>query len=164
MPQNLETIKAEMEAYLKDSQMAVFQGFHRVPDAMTQVSWDTDRQPDFRPFLEAARRAGARLIIFHQQPFAMDQVDSALDQLEDCDLTREEKRSYETRLRQLQPYEGFTCSLELSFVHEGRVFVFEQHTEWYESFADIVSEIEAASEEEEEDTEDGSLGSYFSNN
>jgi hypothetical protein len=163
MPQNLETLKAEIEAHLEQLQMAVFHGYHRMPDAITQVSWDVERQPDFRLFLQAARDAGATLIVFHQQPFAMDQIDEALDQLEDCDLTREEKRNYETRLRQLQAYEGFTCSLELSFLHEGRVFVFEQHTDWYESFADIVSEIEAASEDEEE-SEDGSLGSYFSNN
>lgn len=153
-----------MEAHLDELQMAVYHGYHRMPDAMIQVSWDTDRHPDFRQFVEAARRAGAKLIIFHQQPFAMDQIDGALDQLDECDFTREEKRSYEARLRKLQAYEGFTCSLELSFVHEGRVFIFEQHTDWYESFAEIVSEIEAASEEEDEDGEDGSLGSYFSNN
>ncbi|MBV8072387.1 MAG: hypothetical protein JO270_20965 [Acidobacteriaceae bacterium] len=163
MPQNLETLKAEMEAHLEQLRIAVFHGYHRMPDAMAQVSWDAQRQPDFRLFLQAALQAGAKLIVFHQQPFTMAQIDEALDQLEECELSREEKRSYETRLRKLQAYEGFTCSLELSFVHENRVFVFEQHTEWYESFADIVSEIEAAAEEEE-DSEDGSLGSYFSNN
>jgi hypothetical protein len=164
MPQNLESLKTEMEAHLEQLQIAIFHGYHRMPDAMSQVSWDAQRQPDFRQFVEAARQAGARLIIFHQQPFTMDQLDEALDQLEDCDFTREEKRNYETRLRQLQAYEGFTCSLELSFVHEGRVFVFEQHTDWYESFADIVAEIEAAVEEDEGESEDGSLGTYFSNN
>ena len=163
MPQNLETLKSEMEAHLEQLQIAVFHGYHRMPDAMAQVSWDVQRQPDFRLFLRAARQAGAKLIIFHQQPFSMDQIDEALEQLEDCDLTREEKRNYETRLRQLQAYEGFTCSLELSFVHEGRVFLFEQHTDWYESFAEIASEIEAAAAEEE-DSDDGSLGGYFSNN
>jgi DNA-directed RNA polymerase sigma subunit (sigma70/sigma32) len=109
MPQNLETLKSEIEAHLEQLQIAVFHGYHRMPDAMTQVSWDVQRQPDFRLFLMVARQIGAKLIIFHQQPFTMDQIDESLEQLEDCDFTRDEKRSYENRLRQLQAYEGFTC-------------------------------------------------------
>ncbi len=164
MPQDLETLKAEIEAHLEQAELPVFYGYHRMPDALVQVSWDTERQPDYKLFLRAARQAGARVIIFHQEALSMDQIDDALDRLEDSELTREEKRNYETRLRQLQAYEGFTCSLELSFVLDGRVYIFEQHTDWYEAFADTVAEIEASVEGEEEDNEDGSLGGYFSNN
>ena len=163
MRQDLEVLKAEIEAHLEQMELPVFHGYHRMPDPTVQVAWDTERQPDFRLFLQAARRSGANLIVFYQQAFALDQIDQALDQLEESELTREEKRNYETRLRQLQKYEGFTCSLELSFVLSGHVFVFEQHTDWYDSYTDILSEIEAAAEELEED-EDDSLGGYFSNN
>jgi len=163
MPQDLESLRAEIEAHLDQVELPVFFGYHRMPDPLVQVSWDTIRQPDYRLFLRAARQAGAKVIIFHQEAFALDKIDEALDQLEACDLAREEKRNYENRLRQLQAYEGFTCLLELSFVLDGHVYLFEQHTDWYEAFTDLVSEIEAAAEEQEED-ENGSLGGYFSNN
>jgi hypothetical protein len=163
MTQDLEKLRSEIEAYLQASGIPVFYGYHRLPDAMLQVSWDTEHHAGFREFVDAGRSAGAKLMVFHQQAFSLDQIDEALDQLEDCELTREEKRQYESRLRQLQTYEGFTSSLELSFTFEARVYLFEVHTDWYESFTDILGEIDAATEQDDS-SQDGSLGGYFSNN
>ena len=161
MALDLESLRTEIQAYLEDSGMAVFHGYPQVADALNQVSWDTEQHPNFKEFLATARKAGARLIVFHHQAFSLDQIDDALDRLEESDFTRDEKRNFETRLRQLQAYEGFTCSVELSFSVEGRVYVFELRTEWYEAWSDILAELDAAVEEE---PEDGALGGYFSNN
>jgi hypothetical protein len=163
MAQDLESLRAEMEAYLEDSGLAVFHGHHHLPDSLVQVSWDTERHPNFRDFLGAAQKAGVKLFVFHSESFSLDQVDEALDQLEETDFTREEKRSYEARLRQLQAYEGFTCAVELSFSLDGRVYVYEAHTDWYQSLNEIVAELDAALEEEEDES-DGSMGGYFSKN
>lgn len=162
MALDLEALRAEIQAYLDDSGLAVFHGYHRVSDTLNQVSWDTELHPDFKLFLATARKAGAKLIVFHHQAFSLDQIDEALDRLEDSDFTRDEKRNYETRLRQLQAYEGFTCGVELSFCVEGHIYVFELHTEWYDVLNDILAELDAAAEEEHE--EGGTLGGYFSNN
>lgn len=163
MAQDLETLRTEMEAYLKQYGMAVFHGFHRMVDSTNHVLWDTARYPDFRDFLQTARHAGVRLIVFNHRAFSLDQIDEALDELEDADLLREEKRSYETRLRQLQAYEGFTCSVELSFSLDARVYSFESHTDWYEIFTDILGELDAVALEHEDEPDD-SIGGYFSNN
>ena len=163
MAQDLEKLRAEIETFVDQSNLTVFYGSHRMLDALQQVSWDTERRPDFKDFLRTAAAAGTKLIVFNQQAFSLDQIDAALDQLEECDFTREEKRQYESRLRQLQAYEGFTSALELSFALESRVYSFEVHTDWYEAFTDILGELDAAAEEEDV-SEDGSLGGYFSNN
>ncbi len=162
MALDLESLRAEIQAYLDDSGLAVFYGYHSMPDALNQVSWDTEGHPDFKQFLAAAVKAGSKLIVFHHQSFSLDQIDEAIDRLEDSDFTRDEKRSYETRLRQLQAYEGFTCAVELSFCVNGRTYVFELHTEWYEALNDILAELDAAAEEQQQDH--GTLGGYFSNN
>lgn len=164
MPQDLEKLRAEMDSYLKQYGMAVFHGYHRLVESLDQVAWDTDRHPDFREFLQTARQAGARLVVFNYRAFSLDQIDEALDELEDAEFTREEKRKYETRLRQLQAYEGFTCSLELSFSVDSRLYVFEAHTDWYESFNDVLGEIDAAMTESDALEDDESIGGYFSNN
>ena len=161
MALDLETLRAEIQAYLDDSGIAVFKGYHPVRDALNQVLWDTVRHPDFKEFVSVARKAGARLIVFHDQALSLDQIDEALDRLEDDHFTREEKRSYETRLRQFQAYEGFTCSLELSFSIEAYTYFFELRTEWYEALNDILGELDAAEEDEKDDS---ALGGYFSNN
>ncbi|MBV8905550.1 MAG: hypothetical protein JOZ22_18120 [Acidobacteriia bacterium] len=162
MALDLETLRAEMQAHLDESKLAVFHGYHRMLDSLIQVYWDTEGHPDFREFLATARKAGAKLIVFHYQAFSLDQIQEALDQLEDADFTREEKRNFETRLRQLQAYEGFTCSLELSFSLEGHIYLYEQHTDWYQSLNDILAELDAAIEIDEDEA-DG-LDEYFSKN
>lgn len=162
MALDLETLRTEVQAYLDELGVAVFYGYHRMPDTLNQVAWDTETRPDFREFLSAAQQAGAKLFVFHHQAFSLDQIDEALDELEESDFTRDEKRNFESRLRQLRAYEGFTCSLELSFSVDGLTYVFELHTEWYDALAEILAELDAAKEGEAED--DGTLGGYFSNN
>jgi hypothetical protein len=163
MALDLETLRTEVEAHLQQAGMPVFYGYHRMLDSMIQVSWDTEHHGDFREFLQTARQAGAKLIIFNHEAFQLDQIDEALDELEECDFTREEKRHYESRLHQLRAYEGFTCSVQLSFALEGRLYIYEQHTDWYDALTDILGELEAAAEEHEEEDE-GPIGGYFSNN
>jgi hypothetical protein len=162
MALDLETLRTEILAHLHSNGINVFHAGHRAPDPLNQIFWDVERHPDYRAFLNVAKQAGAKLIQFYHQTLAVEQIDEALDELEDSDLTREEKRQYENRLRQLREYEGFTCAVELSFCVEARVYVYEMHTEWYESLNDVLAELEVVNEEEEE--EDSGLGGYFSNN
>jgi len=161
---DLETLRAEIQAYLDDSGLAVFHGYHHSADNMGQCTWDTERHPDFREFLSAGQRAGVKLFVFQHESFSLDHLDDALEQLEETDLTREEKRSYEARLRQLQAYDGFTCSVELSFSLEGREYVYEVHADWYQTLNDIMVELDAAFHEEEDEDSGGSMGRFFSRN
>ena len=162
MALDLETLRKEVETFLHESGTPVFHGYHRMLDALNQVSWDVDGHPDFREFVMAGRKAGAKIIVYSHRAFSLDQIDEALDQLEDSNLTREEKRSFEARLRQLQAYEGFTCALELSFNLDGQVYLYELYTDWYQAMTDILAELDASIDVEEEG--DDTLGGYFSKN
>ena len=75
---------------------------------------------------------------------------------------REEKRELSRRIEELALYEGFLCAIELSFDYDGRVYVFDLETEWYEEWHEIMDEIEDAMPDDEE----GSGGPYnlYSNN
>jgi hypothetical protein len=163
MATDLETLRIEMQGYLEDVGLAVFHGLRRIADSPAQVYWDTERHADFREFVEAGRKAGAKLIVFAHEAFSLDEIDEALDQLEDSRLGREEKQVFEKRLRELQAYEGFTCSLELSFDLENRVYLFELQTAWYQSLRDILAELELSAEQEE-DEDEGPMHGYFSRN
>lgn len=163
MAQDLEKLRAEIQAYLDDAGVAVFHGYDHAIEAADHILWDSVGHPDFREFIGAGQQAGVTLFVFHSQAFSLERVDEALDQLEESDFSREEKRSYELRLRQLQAYDGFTCSVELSFSFEGRLYVYEIHTDWYESLTEILAELEAAFEEEE-DEGGGPIAGYFSKN
>jgi hypothetical protein len=158
---DLETTRTEMQAHLEQSNVAIFHGYSSLNDTAL-VYWDTDRHPDFRHFLAAAERSGVRLIVFYHQQFSLSEIDDLLQELEDSQLPRDEKRGFESRIREIQKYEGFTCAVELSFSLEGRVYIFRLQTDWYGNWEDILAEIEAAADEQEED--EGPISGYFSNN
>jgi hypothetical protein len=83
--------------------------------------------------------------------------------MEDCDLSREEQREYESRLRELRAFEGVTCTLELAFDYDSRLYVYEVQPDWYEEFLSLEEEISSHFADESADSGD-SLGGYFSKN
>lgn len=163
--QNLDTLKVEIEQYLEQQGFVVFRGFPRLLDSLPLVYWDCDRYPDYKQFLETAKAAAVHMVVFHQREFAAEQIDSALERLEDIELPREEFRAIERRLKEMRMYDGFTCALELSFDYQGRIYVFDLHTEWYDELSDMLDDIHVLDSGTEDDDEgDNPMGGYFSKN
>ena len=161
MRPNLDTLKTEIEQHLEESGLAVFYGYSRSLESTSAVYWDCDHYPDYMKFIQAARVAGAKVIVFHQRTFLSEQVDDALEQLSACNLSREEHRELEQRLTEMRSHDGFICAIELSFDHEGRVFLFDLHTEWYDELTQILDELQVLAADA---ADDGTMGGYFSKN
>ncbi len=166
MKQNLDSLKKEILEYLEEQQMAVFYGFIADLHEQRLVLWDVEGSPDYRAFVACAQRAGIKLLVMNARAFRRDMVEDALEQLEDSDMPREEQRAIERRLKELRPFEGFTCAVELAFEQSGRFYVYDVRTEWYEEVLDIMDRLDNAvsGEEEGDDGEDSSIGGYFSRN
>ena len=164
MDLNLDTLKQEILEYLEHSEFAVFRSAPGGLEGLPLVLWDAERYPDYQMFLDTARKAGAKMILFAACDFESSDIDDAVEELDECDLSREERRDLEGRLRELRVHEGVTCSLELAFDHHARMYVYEIRPDWYDEFLSIGEEIAvhlptAGAEQED----DGSFG-YFSNN
>ncbi len=164
MDLNLDTLKQEVLEYLESAGFAVFHGRPGRLEGSPVVLWDTGHYPDFRMFLEVARKAGVNLVVYGTREFEAADLDDLLAQLDDCDLTREERRDYESRLRELRIFEGVTCSLDLAFDHHSRLYVYEVQPDWYEDFLSVEDEIASRMADEEDLNEGDSLGGYFSKN
>lgn len=165
MERNLDTLKDEIVEYLKAEGFTIFYGFTRMPEETAVVYWNVDERPDFREFLDAARDLGARVIVYMARAFDTGLVDRSLQMLEECDFSRDERRSYERRLKEFRPYDGFTCAIELSFDYSARIYMYVVEADWYSDFLQLSEEIEAAARESgEEDEDDESMGGYFSRN
>lgn len=160
---NLDTLKTEVLEYLQAEGFVVFHGYSRLADTDSFVAWDTDRMPDFRTFLSAAKKAGVSLVVYNFRGFTQGHVDEAAERLEGCELSAEERRNLERRLRELRVHEASTCALELSFDFQGRVYLFNVRSEWYEDYLDLLEEIDAA-RPDEDDEDDDSIGGYYSRN
>jgi len=164
MDLNLDTLKQEILEYLEHSEFAVFRSAPGGLEGLPFVLWDAERYPDYQMFLDTAHKTGAKMILFASREFESSEIDDAVDELDECDLSREERRDLEVRLRELRVHEGVTCSLELAFDHHARIYVYEIRPDWYDEFLSIGDEIAVhlpTGGTEQED--DGSFG-YFSNN
>ncbi len=164
MDLNLDTLKQEILEFLHASGFGVFQSTPGGLDGFPIVLWDAERFPDYQMFLEAARQSGVKLILFAAREFESSDLDDILSQLDDCELTREEKRDYESRLRELRIFTGVTCSLELAFDYQTRLYVYEVQPDWYQDFQGIEEEIAARMDDDDSPMDDDSLGGYFSKN
>ncbi len=166
MRSDLDSLKTEIEKHLDQSDFAVFHGHPRFPTPGNVVPWDSEQYPDFRAFLDVARRLGVRLVVFHHRRLESGFIDHILERLESADISDEEYAEIHRRVRELRVYEGFTSAVELSFDYQGRVYLFNRRSEWYNELLEIADDVGAFDEEEEEleglDEEDA--GPYFSRN
>ena len=165
MDLNLDTLKREILGYLDETGFAVF---HTSPGSLdgasSMVLWDTEHHPDYQMFLDVARKTGIKLILLGSREFEASDIDELIEQLDTSDLPREEQREYRSRLRDLRGYEGQTCSIELGFDFNQRLYVYEVQPDWYEEFLQLDEEIIARVADDDMDDDDEPLGGYFSKN
>lgn len=163
MDLNLETLKSEILEYLEAGSFAIFHSNPGGLEGLPMVIWDTEKYPDYQMFLEIAKHVGANLILFATSEFTLEELESVSEELEGCELERDERRDLESRLKGMRAYEGVTCSLEMAFDYQSRFYVYEVRPDWYEDFLTIGDEIDAHTPGPDED-DGSSLGGYFSNN
>jgi hypothetical protein len=166
MKPNLDEMKTEIPEQIESRGLAVFPGFSRIMDQMPIVFWDSGKNPDYKAFLDAAGKIGAKVVVFHNREFAADLVDDALERLEQAaGLVREEQRAYDRRLREMRVYDGFTCAIELSFDLNGIAYMFELRTEWFDELNQILDDLESSiPDDHDEDDDRDPIGGYFSKN
>jgi len=161
---NLDTLKREIQEYLNASEMAVFRSNPGGLEGLPMVLWDSEKYPDYQMFLDVARKAGVKLVLFATAELEASDLDELVEQLEACELTRDERRELEGRIRELRVFEGVTCTLELGFDLDGRLYVYEVQPDWYDDFLNLEEEISAHLSDDEEYDDGDSLGGYFSKN
>jgi hypothetical protein len=162
---DLDTLKQEIVAYLDASPFAVFRSHPGGLEGLPLVCWDCERFPDYRMFLDTAQKMNVQLILLAAREFEHTEIDEETEELEACELPRDETRALEIRLAKFRKHEGQTCALELAFDYNSRMYVYEVHPDWYEEFLELSEEITELQETSEpEDEEDGGMGGFYSNN
>ena len=125
------------------------------------VHWDVESHPDYREFIEVAYAAGERMVTLAVREFTPDIIETALAQLAEADMDRDDRRAADARLNEMRGYEGFTCQIELSFDHGQRTYLFDVRTEWFDELNELIERIEEAFDDE---GDENPLSGYYSNN
>ena len=163
MRQDLEALKQQIEVALERRGCMVYRGLSRIEQDGPVVAWDTGRHPDADAFLDVAQRLGVRLVVLHTQELSGEMIEEAREKLGAARLERDEHRECEGQLKRLEGYAGFTCLIELSFDYEGRTYIYEVTTPWYQEFDRLIDDLEEALEISS-DGDPGPMPGYFSNN
>jgi hypothetical protein len=162
---DLGTLKSEILDYLDSSDFAVFRSHAGGLEGMSVIMWDTDAWPDYRAFLDTAKKIGEKLILFATRELTEEEIDETREEIDGMDLTREERREMEGRLNTAKRHIGDTCALELAFGHGSQQYVYELQPDWYDDFIDLCDEIESVFPTDDGgDAGNDSLGGYYSNN
>ena len=163
---DLDTLKQEILAFLDASSFAVFRSYPGGLEGMPLICWDCERFPDYRMFLEAAAKLHVQLILVATREFEQSEIDEEVEELDASEMPREERRTFDTRLVKYKKYTGQTCSLELAFDHNSRMYVYEVHPDWYDEFVELSEEIAESVElgDAGDDEEEGGMGGFYSNN
>jgi hypothetical protein len=159
---NLNSLTEEIQHYLEAEHFVVFRCLTRAGDEAPIIYWDVERNPDFKPFLDCALQLGIRLVHLHIRDFSSVHREEALEQLSESELDRNRQRDIKRRIEELSIYEGLTCAVEMSFDFEGRLYIYQVHTEWYDEWQELLDELEDFMPPLDEGPD--SYGGYFSNN
>ena len=166
MRQDLDTLKQEVEQALAAHGFVVFRGEYRANEGLGEIYWDTESQPQPLEFLQAAAALDVKLLVFHERRMTALMREEATEKLEAAQLPRDEYREMERTIRKLKDFDGFTCSLQLSFDFANNTYLYETRTSWYDEFLKLLDDLDDAFEGGEDGPEDepGPLGGYFSHN
>jgi len=160
---DLNEIAGEIEQYLGENNFIAFHTAAHLGDTPT-VQWDTERHPEFRQFLKAAKQLEVRLICLSLRTLRAPMLDSTLDDLEEAEFPEDLEHEMRRRLEQLRGYEGFTAAVELSFDHDGRQYFYSVRAPWYTEFLSIANTIDTRMEQFDEKDDEGPTGPYYSQN
>ncbi|MBX9601194.1 MAG: hypothetical protein K2X35_09320 [Bryobacteraceae bacterium] len=163
MTQNFDRLRDEILEYLEGTNLGVFLGIPPNLDGTGVVAWNVEVDPDYRRFLKAAEKAGARIVVFHATELTPETVDETAEELEALTIERDERRELESKLKDARKHVGSTGAIELSFTVDSRVYVFEIRTDWFSDFLDIEEALEMYFPSLNGE-EDDSMGGYFSRN
>ena len=161
---NLDSLKQELLDYIVSEGFAVFRGQPGYLEALPTLDWDSAAHPEYHAFLNVAKVAGARIIVFAHRELRSEDLEIVIEQAEECELPREEMRSVERGLADLRAFIGSTGSIEMAFDYQGRMYVYELMTDWFQTFIDLSELVMAASSPDDNDDDEDSFGGYYSKN
>jgi hypothetical protein len=169
---NPQIVKDEIVEYIRREGLAIYHVEPEMWQNERSVWWDTNRSPDYKKFIVAAKSNGAKMILYFDQELDEDAISDAEDALELAVLEPEEYREYARRIGDLRSYIGFTSRLGVGFASEGMFYWFDLEAPWYEDMLDMLEDLHLSAfphqvpglEEDEEEDEDPPLGNFYSKN
>ncbi len=164
MKLELNDLKTRIESAIAAKNLILFRSYDREQER--PVRWNTRGYPEPEGFIDAAASLGAKVICFHDLRFETEILGSAVEEMRESGVSRQVLRDFERDLRRFREFEGFLCSLELSFDLGGSTYLYQMQTDWYQEYLEKLDSVDDFLDGFDEDPGDGPdpMGGYFSKN
>jgi hypothetical protein len=138
----LEEIRKEAEG----GGTRIFYGHLAEDSNVPTVHWNQENGGDWKKFLACAKVLSPNILYVNWAPFEQFEIDDAISKLE-SKITEDEEEDKETnkllsQVRAFQPKVGITCFIELVFIADGVVHIYEECADWFDEFGDLTNENE----------------------
>jgi hypothetical protein len=138
MPDDLSSLKDDMNAFILGHGLSRFQGY--VTEEVHSVMWDPRDNPEsWKDFVELAKKAGAQFLSMDEEVLQRDELDYLIQRLQHTAFPSDDDME---EARWLRNYLGKTGFIQLGWPHQGIMFLFEATTEWYERYQHLLDLVE----------------------
>ena len=139
MQDDLTSLKDDMIAFVEGHGMRRFNGYVN-SEEVPCVPWEKAENPDgWKDFVELAKSAGASFLTMNSFTLDREDVDWVVDSLRDSHFADDTELD---EARWLRAYVGRTGFVQLGWLHQGIVLIFEVSTEWYERYQRLMEMAE----------------------
>jgi hypothetical protein len=131
VPDDLTTLKDDMIAFIEGHGMRRFHGRVNYEEVQC-IAWEDADDPDgWKQFVELAKESGAKFLTMHAWTLERQQLDELVQHLSNGQFTNDEDIE---EARWLRSYLGKTGFVQLGWLYEGSVMLYETGTEWYDRY------------------------------
>lgn len=138
----LEDIRQEAE----DSGMRVFYGYLAEERSVPSVHWNSENGGDWKKFFACARTVSANILYLNWAPFEQFEIDDSIAELEsrtaEVDEEDNETKKLVSQIKSFQSKVGMICVIDLAFVANGVVHIYQETADWFDEFGNLVADDE----------------------
>ncbi|HEV2488766.1 MAG TPA: hypothetical protein VGT03_03075 [Candidatus Acidoferrales bacterium] len=112
-------------------------------EGVHEINWNTQLKDDPSTFVKVAKQMGARTLYLNWIVFSQEELEDAkFEESEEDGVLSDSELEYNSSLTEFNRYLGAMASVRAGFFADGIFHIFEQETEWYEEFGELVAEAE----------------------
>ena len=128
----------EIVAAAKRQNLLVFPGY--VAEDLPSVWWQGNFD-DWPDFLGIAKAEGARTLFVGRAILEQEDLQELAEWVEEK-AGPGGSNGDRARLKEFERYIGLTGEIRMGWIRDGVAYLFQERTEWYEDFLDLMEEVE----------------------
>jgi hypothetical protein len=123
--------------------LQIFYGYLTEESEVPSVHWNSERGGDWKKFVECAKAFNAHILYVNWAPFEQFEIDDSIAALESSPEDRAEDEETNKQMAQIRAFQskvGMTCVIDLAFLTNGVIHIYQESADWFDEFSDLVSD------------------------